>query len=547
MRRANLSKQLYGLFIFICVMCLLSVFSSAANAATLADLAGTWHWNAMVTGPGAPWWERMTVTVKSDGTFTGSGTQSTGNPESFTGAFKISSGGLQITGTSNSSVIPCQIDLGNTVLSCTETWAKKAGSSAGSTNLIIGVKQADSYSVEDGAGNWEANMLDGGPTNPSWMRITDDTQDSNGNWQGTYSDSVSNGDTIALSGQTAISSNGEVTCVSGCPDPNLTSYVDASKSVVVGTYGVSNTTPDAVLTVFTKMAPSYSMDDLAGVWQGNLLASGPGAPFWSRGTLTIKPDGTSTISASESDSSKTQTKTGQTFSISSDGLITMSGSNNISMVMNAGKTVMVETDTWTSGPPGTTEIGIFTKTASLPGAPTEVSATPGNAQAAVSFTQAATNGSAVTGYTVTSSPDATHPDGITGKGTKSPITVKGLTNGTPYTFAVTATNKIGTGPASNPASNSVTPATKPAPPIIGIITVGTGQATVNFTEKSDGGSPAIFTVTSNPKGGVDQNDGSASLSHLVTNLTSGKKYTFTVTATNAFGKSSSTSKSVTIE
>ena len=77
--------------------------------------------------------------------------------------------------------------------------------------------------------------------------------------------------------------------------------------------------------------------------------------------------------------------------------------------------------------PGTTEIGIYTKTARLPGAPTGVSATPENKEAQVSFTQAATNGSPITTYTVTSSPDASHLNGVTAKGTKSPITVKGLT------------------------------------------------------------------------------------------------------------------------
>ena len=56
MCRINRLKSPYGLFIFICAMCLLSVFSSVAAGATLADLAGTWNFNSFVTGPGAPWW-----------------------------------------------------------------------------------------------------------------------------------------------------------------------------------------------------------------------------------------------------------------------------------------------------------------------------------------------------------------------------------------------------------------------------------------------------------------------------------------------------------
>lgn len=423
------------------------------------------------------------------------------------------------------------------MLSCTETWSQKAGNAAGSTNLIIGVKQASSYSAEDGEGNWEANMLDGGPTNPSWMRITDDTQDSNGNWQGTYSDS--NDKTTALSGQTAISTNGEVTCVSGdCPDSNLTSYADASKSVVVGTYGVSDTTPDAVLTVFTKMADSYSMDDLAGVWQYNTLSS-PG-PQSRSGTAIVNQNGTFTSSG----------KSGA-FAISSDGVVTCTsgcGSDPTARAtMNAGKTVMVWTDT-----PGTgsATIQIYTKSAGLPGAPTIGTVTPENDEAKVSFTPPASNGgSAVTGYTVTPYINGT-ATGSAASGSKSPISVKGLTNGTQYTFTVTATNKIGTGPASNPSNPPVTPATKPGVPTIGIVTAGSGQATVNFSApQSDGGSPITgYSVNSNPKGGVDSNTNSTSLSHKVTNLKSGKKYTFTVTATNAVGTSTSKpSKPITIE
>ena len=48
------------------------------------------------------------------------------------------------------------------------------------------------------------------------------------------------------------------------------------------------------------------------------------------------------------------------------------------------------------------------------------------------------------------------PGGLTGTGTTSPIAVAGLTNGTAYTFTVTATNSAGTSTASA-ATSSVTP------------------------------------------------------------------------------------------
>jgi hypothetical protein len=90
----------------------------------------------------------------------------------------------------------------------------------------------------------------------------------------------------------------------------------------------------------------------------------------------------------------------------------------------------------------------------VPGAPTSVTATDTTAGGAISvaFTAPANNGgSAITSYTVTSSPGS-----ITASGASSPITVTGLTNGTAYTFTVRATNATGTGPASA-ASNSATP------------------------------------------------------------------------------------------
>ena len=93
------------------------------------------------------------------------------------------------------------------------------------------------------------------------------------------------------------------------------------------------------------------------------------------------------------------------------------------------------------------------QTASVPGVPTNVSASAGDKRATVSFTPPANDGGApITAYTATSSPEA-----LTGTCSISPCTVTGLTNGSSYTFTVKAANEVGEGPASA-ASNSVTPA-----------------------------------------------------------------------------------------
>ena len=80
----------------------------------------------------------------------------------------------------------------------------------------------------------------------------------------------------------------------------------------------------------------------------------------------------------------------------------------------------------------------------VPGPPTAGIVVAGTAQATVSFTAPASNGgSAITGYTVTSSPGS-----VTATGTASPIIVTGLTSGTRYNFTIKATNAAGTGAAS---------------------------------------------------------------------------------------------------
>jgi hypothetical protein len=105
---------------------------------------------------------------------------------------------------------------------------------------------------------------------------------------------------------------------------------------------------------------------------------------------------------------------------------------------------------------GTAWQGLTAGTASgLPGAPTIGTATWGDAQAWVPFSAPASTGGTITFYTATSTPGS-----FTGTLTQAGsgiINVTGLTNGTAYTFTVTATNAAGTSAASS-ASNSVTPA-----------------------------------------------------------------------------------------
>jgi len=92
---------------------------------------------------------------------------------------------------------------------------------------------------------------------------------------------------------------------------------------------------------------------------------------------------------------------------------------------------------------------IAPSTPSAPTASTILSISGGTAS--VAFSAPSANGSAITSYTVTSS-----PGGIQVSGASSPLIVTGLTNNTSYTFTVTATNGVGTSSSSS-ASNSITP------------------------------------------------------------------------------------------
>ncbi len=171
-----------------------------------------------------------------------------------------------------------------------------------------------------------------------------------------------------------------------------------------------------------------------------------------------------------------------------------------------------------------------------PGAPSGVTATAGPAQATVNWTAPATNGSAITQYTVTPYVGATAQTPVSVNAPTTSTTVTNLINGTAYTFQVTATNGVGTGPAGT--SNAVTPAAAPGAPTNVAASAGNQQATVTWTAPSDNGS-AITGYTITPYIGTQaqtpSSAGATATSATISALTNGTTYTFSVAATNGVG------------
>lgn len=183
--------------------------------------------------------------------------------------------------------------------------------------------------------------------------------------------------------------------------------------------------------------------------------------------------------------------------------------------------------------------------ATIPNAPGISNVLAGNAQASLLLLAPSDNGgSVITGYTVTSFP-AGGVDANAGSANLN-RTITGLVNGTSYTFTATATNIAGTS-NSSPISSSVTPATVPDAPVIGIARTGgsNGHARVAiFAPASNGGSPITsYTVSSSPAGGIDLDAGTLSQDHVITGLAIGTAYTFSAKATNAFGTSVASAQS----
>ena len=171
--------------------------------------------------------------------------------------------------------------------------------------------------------------------------------------------------------------------------------------------------------------------------------------------------------------------------------------------------------------------------ATVPGAPTGLSATAGNQQVDLSWTAPSSNGGAtITDYEYSQNGSATWTS--TG-GTATSYTVRNLTNGQSYSFRVRAVNRVGESTASA-ASSNVTPATVPGAPTGLSATVGNQQVALSWTAPaSNGGATILRYEYEQDLSGTWTSTGGTGTSYTVRNLTNGQSYTFRVRAVNRVG------------
>lgn len=186
----------------------------------------------------------------------------------------------------------------------------------------------------------------------------------------------------------------------------------------------------------------------------------------------------------------------------------------------------------------------------VPGAPSGLTAAAGHARVSLSWQAPPSDGgAAITGYLVYQGTGQKPVASVAG----TSATVTGLTNGTRYSFKVTAVNKAGEGPASAAASATPTAATsQPGPPNGLAASPGNGQVTLSWTAPGSGGGAAIsgYHVYQGTSPGFTLGTpvlSTASTNATVTGLTNGITYYFVVTAVDASGTVSAVSAEASAE
>ncbi len=198
--------------------------------------------------------------------------------------------------------------------------------------------------------------------------------------------------------------------------------------------------------------------------------------------------------------------------------------------------------------------------ATVPGAPRSVYAVPytgggssgrEHLQGAIVTWKAPTSdgGSAITGYVVTPYKAGVAQPRVTFKGTKTRRIVTPLPNGKSYRFSVAARNAMGTGPVSplsaaivigSPGQPGKPEIEKDLPPGVTVPPPGPGELYLRSHRPAFNSARILhedWTCTSSNGGVTRKGVVKASVGRftVVTDLTVGKKYRCTTTATNKYG------------
>ena len=196
----------------------------------------------------------------------------------------------------------------------------------------------------------------------------------------------------------------------------------------------------------------------------------------------------------------------------------------------------------------------------VPGVPSAITATPHSGSVDVAWTAPDDNGSTITGYTAQAYVGQSLQSGklcstssVAPTAATPQCTVSGLTNGTAYTFKVTATNSDGTSAAGT--SPLTMPVGAPSTPTAPSGTPGNQSVSVSWVAPSSGGATITAYTVRTYQGAVPVvmpgvgcstssiTPASAATSCSVSGLTNGTSYRFTVDATNSEGTSAESANS----
>jgi len=176
-------------------------------------------------------------------------------------------------------------------------------------------------------------------------------------------------------------------------------------------------------------------------------------------------------------------------------------------------------------------------TVTTPSAPTNLAATAGNAQVALTWTAS----SGATSYNIYRSTTTGTETSIATGVTSASYTNTGLTNGTKYFYKVAAVNSAGTSALSSEVSATPVAPTPPATPTNLVATAGNAQIGLTWTASSGATSYNVYRSTTT---GTETSiaTGVTSASYTNTGLTNGTKYFYKVAAVNAAGTSAQTAE-----